>query len=87
LDDHLILEELIGLLESNGIRTRVEDLNESNGGLCTINGEKILFLNTHYQSDELAICCADAVLKVVDIEAVYIKPEIRAFIEKQINIH
>ena len=87
MDDHLILQELIELLESYGIRTRIEALNESNGGLCTINGEKILFLNTYDQSKEQAAVCVDAVLKAIDIEAIYIKPEIRTFIEKRINMH
>ena len=76
-----ILEELVALLEQNGVTIRNEPLAGSGGGLCTIKGEKIFFVDTQASSAEMASVCADAVSKVLDIEDIYIKPEVRQFIE------
>ena len=76
-----ILEELLALLEAGGVAIRNEPLAGSGGGLCTVKGRKIFFLDTQAASAESAAVCADAVSKVVDIEKIYIRPEIRQFIE------
>ena len=80
MNQQRILEDLIALLEANGVHVRSEPLG-GGGGLCTVKGEKIFFLDTQSPSAEVAALCADAVCKIVDIEAVYIRPEIRQFIE------
>lgn len=84
MNNHLIMEELLGLLESHGIKTRKDALNESTGGLCKINGEQILFLDKDAQTDRLTALCADAVIKLIDIDTIYLKPETREFIERRI---
>ena len=76
-----ILEELLGLLEANGVIIREEPLGGSGGGLCSIKGRLIFFVDTQAPSDVMAVVCAEAVPQVVDIEQVYIKPEIREFVE------
>ena len=80
----MILEDILGLLEANGVKTRREPLGGSGGGLCKVKGEAVLFLDTQAQPSEMAAVCAEAVLKVVDLEKVYIRPEVRQFIENQI---
>ena len=80
-----ILEELLALLEANGVAIRNEPLAGSGGGLCTIKGESIFFVDTQATAAETAAVCAEAVSKMVDIESVYIKPEVREFIEKHCN--
>ena len=84
MDEHAILEEILGLLEANSVKTRREPLGGSGGELCKIKGETVLFLDTQSQPSELAALCAEAVPKVVDIEKVYIRPEVRKFIESRI---
>jgi len=84
MDEHAILEEILGLLEANSVKTRREPLGGSGGGLCKIKGESVLFLDTQALPSELAAICAKAVSKVVDIEKIYIRPEVRHFIENQI---
>ncbi len=85
MNDQIILEDLIVLLEANGVKIRNEPLGGGGGGLCTIKGEHIFFLDTQSMSSEMAIICAEAVGKVVDIESIYIKPQIREFIENHKN--
>ena len=82
MDKQRILEELLALLESNGVTIRNEPLGGSGGGLCTIKGEKIFFVDTQASSTEMASTCAQAVSKIVDVETIYIKPEVRQIIEK-----
>ena len=81
MNEQRILEELLAILEANGVTVRSEALGGNGGGLCSIKGSYIFFVDTQAPSAETASLCAEAVCRLVDIEAVYIKPEIRAFIE------
>ena len=81
MNEQRILEELLALLEQNKVTIRNEPLGGSGGGLCTIKGEPIFFVDTQAPSAQVAELCAEAVLKVVDIEKIYIRPEVRQFIE------
>ena len=85
MNEQSILDELLALLEANGVTIRNEPLGGSGGGLCTIKGENIIFVDTQASSIVSAAICADAVSKVVDVEQVYIKPQIREFIENNSN--
>jgi len=85
VNEQRILEELIALLEANSVTIRTEPLGGSGGGLCTIKGEPIFFVDTQAPSAEVAALCAEALLKVVDVEKLYIRPEVRQFIENYSN--
>jgi hypothetical protein len=85
MNEQNILDELLALLEANGVTIRNEPLGGSGGGLCTIKGERIFFVDTQATSAVSAAICAEAVSKVVDVEQVYIKPLIRQFIENNSN--
>ena len=85
MNEQQVLEELLGLLEANSITIRNEPLGGSGGGLCTIKGQQIFFVDTQASSAEIAAHCVEAVSKLVDIESVYIKPEVRRFIENHSN--
>jgi len=76
-----IVEELLTLLESNGVAIRKEPLGGSGGGLCTVKGQSIFFVDTQAPSAEVAAKCSEAVSKITNIEQIYIKPEVRQFIE------
>ena len=75
----------MALLEANSVTIRNEPLGGSGGGLCTVKGQPIFFVDTQASSAQAAVLCAEAVSKVVDIEKVYIKPEVRQFIEDHTN--
>ena len=81
MNEQRILEELLSLLEANNVTIRNEPLDGSGGGLCTVKGQSIFFVDTQAPSADIAAICADAVFKAVDVENVYIKPEVRRFIE------
>ena len=85
MNEQIILEELLVLLEANGVTIRNEPLGGGGGGLCTIRGEHIFFVDTQASSAVSAAICAEAVSKVVDVEQVYIKPLIRQFIDNNSN--
>jgi len=85
MNEQRILEELLALLEANSVAIRDEPLGGNGGGLCTIKGRQMFFVDTQAPSAVAAAICAQAVSKVVDIEQVYIKPEVRQFIENRNN--
>jgi hypothetical protein len=81
MNEQGILEELLALLEANEVTVRSEPLGGSGGGLCTVKGRPILFVDTQAPSIATAAICAEAVGKILDIEQVYIRPQVRQFIE------
>ena len=85
MNEQSILDELLALLEANGVTIRSEPLGGSGGGLCTIKGQRIFFVDTQATSAFSAAICAEAVSKVVDVEQIYLKPQIRQFIENNSN--
>lgn len=85
MNQQRILEELLALLENSGVIIRQEPLGGSGGGLCTVKGKEILFVDTEAPSAEMADICAEAASKVIDIEKVYIKPRVRDLIEKYLD--
>ena len=54
MNEQRILEELITLLESAGVTIRNESLGGSGGGLCTVKGQKIFFVDTQAQAVDVA---------------------------------
>jgi hypothetical protein len=77
-----ILEQLLSLLESKNIEVRTDSLGGGAGGLCKIKGRYTFFVDSDSTTADSAVNAAQAVVKLLDIEAVYIKPEVREFIEK-----
>ena len=81
MNDQRILEELLALLEANHVKIRSEPLGGRGGGLASMKGESIFFVDTQASSADVAALCADAVRKLVDIETIYLRPETRLFLE------
>jgi hypothetical protein len=77
----MILEELLALLEANRVKIRNEPLGGRGGGLAMMRGENIFFVDTDAPSAEVATLCAEAVTKLIDVETIYLRPEVRQFIE------
>jgi len=80
-----ILEELLSLLEQDGVIIRREGLG-GGGGICSLKGKTFLFVDTQAPIAETTAMCAEAVLNRIDIEHIFIKPEVREFIETHIKV-
>lgn len=76
-----IIEELLLLLESKGVIIRREALG-GGGGLCVMRDKNIFFVDTKSSSMETSVLCCNALAKLVDLENIYIRPQLREFIEK-----
>jgi hypothetical protein len=81
MNEQTILEELLALLEANAVKIRSEPLGGRGGGLAMMKGENMFFVDTEAPSAEVATLCAEAVTKLLDIETIYLRPEVRQFIE------
>lgn len=79
------MEELLALMEANDVTIRNEQLGGSGGGLCTVKGRHILFVDTQAPSIVTAAICAEALPKIADIEQIFIRPQVRQFIEDHSN--
>lgn len=85
MNEQEILEDLLALLEANEVTVRNEPLGGGGGGLCTVKGRRILFADTEAPSIVTAAICAEALAKAADIDQIYIKPQVRQFIEDHIR--
>ena len=81
-----ILDELIGLLEAGGIKIRREPLEESRGGLCRIGDRQVLFIDTNADPLQSAALCAQTLCRIMDINTIYLRPNLREFIESSQHI-
>jgi hypothetical protein len=81
MDEQTILDELLALLKDSGIKVRGEPMGGSGGGVCTVKGQNVFFIDTESGAAETAMLCAEAVAKLVNIETIYIRPEVRQYIE------
>jgi hypothetical protein len=83
MNEQKILEELLALLEAQRVKIRSEPLGGRGGGLAVMKGQSIFFVDTDAPSAEIAALCAEAVARLIDIETIYLRPEVRQFIENR----
>ncbi len=81
MNQQQILEELVSILEMNGIQVRDEPLSGQRGGLCTVRGRSIMFLDSDTDAQDNLDVCAEAVGRAINIEELYMKPQVRRYIE------
>jgi hypothetical protein len=82
MDTRAILDELIELLEQAGVCVRRDDMGGGGGGLCVIKGKKLFFVDTECPASEMVAISSRAVNELVDVETVYIRPQVRQMLEK-----
>ena len=82
MDTREITEELVALLEQSGVEIRREAMGGGGGGLCVIKEKKIFFVDTDCALAEMNAICSRAVNELLDIESIYIRPQVRQYIEK-----
>jgi hypothetical protein len=79
-----LIEELTTMLAQGGVKIRREPMDESRGGLCRMAGAQVLFINSTADPQQTARICARALCRVIDIHSIYIRPDVRDFIEASI---
>ena len=82
MDTREITEDLVALLEQYGVEIRREAMGGGGGGLCVIKGKKIFFVDTECPIAEMTAICSRAVNELLDIDSVYIRPQVRQVLEK-----
>ena len=81
MNDEDVLNELLTILEANNVHIRHEHLGGSGGGLCTLKGQHYFFVDSEAPSFEMAVLGAKALNITVDTEKIYLKPQVRQFLE------
>jgi len=81
MEEEAVLDELLALLEHNGVSIRTEPMGGAGGGLCKMKDKQVFFVDTEAQKADMAAICAGAVRQIVDLENIYLRPQIRAFLE------
>lgn len=85
MDDEILLNQLEELAERLGILVRDENINiddvSTTGGLCIVEGQHILILNSKTSLQE-KIHVAIRALRQLDLSEIYIKPGIRELLEE-----
>lgn len=83
MDYQTITQQLLVLLEENGVQIRKDAMGGGGGGLCRLKEKDLMLIDCDSSSLETAAACAKAVHEVVqDIESIYLKPAVREFIDK-----
>ncbi len=82
MNDQQILQEMEALLEALGIHVRHEPLEGFSGGICMVNGRCCMFLDDCTQPADMVRLCAGAVMEKVDLDTMYLKPEVRRYLEE-----
>jgi hypothetical protein len=83
MNTETLLDELLQLLEKAGVQIRMEPMGGGGGGMFTVKGKNTVMLDSQASTAERAAVCARAVGQVVKVEEVYMRPEVRLFVERE----
>ncbi|MBN1456792.1 MAG: hypothetical protein JW912_02955 [Sedimentisphaerales bacterium] len=81
METQAILEEMLELLSQNGVIIRTEAMGGSGGGLCKLKDKRIFYVDSDASAVQTAFLSAQAIGEIVDIENLYLRPQVREFIE------
>jgi hypothetical protein len=76
------LDELFDLCGRLGIEVRMENLGGEGGGLCTIRGKRVLFVDVSADTATRAQRCLAALAGLPELDGVYLTPVLREAIER-----
>ena len=82
MDDRDILDALLELLGNCRVEVRKVPLGGQGGGLCRLRGKAVFFADADASVGETTALAAQAVRQNMDIEGVYLRPQIREVIER-----
>lgn len=76
-----LLRELLAVAESVGVQVRL-DKGRFQGGMCKVEGRELLVLNQGHPPEVNAMLLAERLARL-PLDAVYLKPTVRAAIDAQ----
>lgn len=82
MDDRDILEALFELLGNCQVEVRKAPLGGQGGGLCRLRGRAVFFADADASVGETMVLAVQAVRQCMDIEGVYLRPQIREIIDR-----
>jgi hypothetical protein len=82
MDERDILESLLELLGSCRVDIRRTSLGGQGGGLCALRGRRVFYADSDAPVGETTALAAQAVGLCMDIEGVYLRPQVREVIER-----
>jgi hypothetical protein len=85
MEERAIIEELLAMLEHNDIAVRTEPMGGRGGGLCKLKDKTLFFVDSEASAADTAAICARTVGQLLEIEKMYIKPQVRDFIEEHVS--
>jgi hypothetical protein len=85
MDVQARLAELITLAESVGLAIRRETLGGSGGGMCTLKGQRVLFVDTAADPDTQYERTLAALAPLEQVQNHYLPPEVREDLERQLR--
>ncbi len=77
-----ILDSLIYQIELSGTQVRKEKMGGSGGGLCRFKTKNLFYFDVDASKTDSTIASAKALDELVDIESIYLRPEVREFINR-----
>ncbi|AQT69146.1 hypothetical protein STSP2_02333 [Anaerohalosphaera lusitana] len=85
MDVDQILEDLLIVLESADVSLKREPMGGGGGGLCRIKDRLVFYVDTDapalLNAENVAVAAAD----VTDLDLIYLRPEVRDFVEKTVQ--
>ncbi|MBN1817211.1 MAG: hypothetical protein JW828_07600 [Sedimentisphaerales bacterium] len=82
MDTERIRDELLELLAGQGITIRSEAMGAGGDGLCILKDRPVFFVDTQSAPLETAVAAARAVARLVPVDSMYLRPQVREFVEK-----
>ncbi|MBN1435605.1 MAG: hypothetical protein JW936_00895 [Sedimentisphaerales bacterium] len=82
MEDESLLGQLLDLAERLGIEIRYVALGSGGGGICTIKGKRVLFVDNSADLVERVAVTAEALAEEVALDEVYVLPEVRVVLER-----
>ena len=82
MDNRAILDELLNILSGHQVHIRTESMGGCGTALCKLRDKYVFFNDTDAAVGDSAAICADAVNRLINVEDIYLRPEIRDFLEK-----
>ncbi|HEV58141.1 MAG TPA: hypothetical protein ENN87_11730 [Phycisphaerales bacterium] len=82
MDTQAILDDLLRLLQSHGVVVRTEAMGGGGAGLCVLKDRRVFFVDSDGPLLNTAIQAARALDEVVSLDVVYLRPQVRDFVEQ-----